>query len=285
MKNLLLLVLVSLIFAACQTGTQETVSNAVPSVKNLWQTDTVLTTVESVIYDPTSDALYVSNIAGDPSGKDGNGSIGKVGLDGKVIAAQWVKGMDAPKGLGISNGKLYVADIDRIHEVDIATATIANSFAVDSAKFLNDITVDSNGRVFVSDSNTGNVYVLDNGAVSVWLTGLDGPNGLLAEGDKMMLALWNQKTLNVVDAGKQVTMKSDSLENPDGIEAVGNGGYLVSSWNGMVHYVDQNGKATMIIDTRADSIGAADIEYIQEKNLLLVPTFFKNTVMAYELTK
>jgi outer membrane protein assembly factor BamB len=285
MKKLILLVLVASIFAACQTGTQETVADAVPSVKNLWQTDTVLTTVESVIYDPTSDALYVSNIAGDPSGKDGNGSIGKVGLDGKVIAAQWVKGMDAPKGLGIWNGKLYVADIDRIHEIDIATATVANSFAVDSAKFLNDVTVDSNGRVFVSDSNTGNVYVLDNGAVSVWLTGLDGPNGLLAEGDKMMLALWNQKTLNVVDAGKQITMKSDSLENPDGIEAVGNGGYLVSSWNGMVHYVDQNGKATMIIDTRADSVGAADIEYIQEKNLLLVPTFFTNTIMAYELTK
>jgi len=285
MKKLILFVLVASIFAACQTGTQETVSNAVPTVKNLWQTDTVLTTVESVIYDPATDALYVSNIAGDPSGKDGNGSIGKVGLDGKVIAAQWVKGMDAPKGLGISNGKLYVADIDRIHEIDIATATIANSFAVDSAKFLNDITIDSNGRVFASDSNTGNVYLLENGAVSVWLSGLDGPNGLLAEGDKMMLALWNQKTLNVIDAGKQVTMKADSLENPDGIEAVGNGGYLVSSWNGMVHYVDQNGKATMIIDTRADSISAADIEYIQEKNMLLVPTFFKNTVMAYELTK
>jgi sugar lactone lactonase YvrE len=285
MKKLVVFVLLASIFAACQTGNQESVATTVPSAKKLWQTDTVLTTVESVIYDPATDALYVANIAGDPSGKDGNGSIGKVGLDGKVINAQWVKGMDAPKGMGIFNGKLFVADIDRIHEVDIATGTIANSYAVDSAKFLNDVTVDANGLVYVSDSNTGNVYLLDKGTVSVWLSGLDGPNGLLAEDGKMMVAQWNKKTLSIVGSDKQLTMTADSIDNPDGIEAVGNGGYLVSSWNGMVTYVDQNGKTTTIIDTRADSVSAADIEYIQAKNMLLVPTFFKNSVVAYELSK
>jgi len=276
--------LVVSVVMACQTGTREA-ATSVPTAKMLWQTDTVLTTSESVIYDPSNEVLYVSNIAGDPSGKDGNGSIGKVGLDGKVIDAQWVKGIDAPKGLGLWNGKLYVADIDRIHEIDIATSAITVSYKVDSAKFLNDVTVDDLGRVYVSDSNTGSIYLLENGVVSVWLTGLDGPNGLLAEGDNLMLALWNQKTLNTVDGAKQVTLKSDSLENPDGIEALGDGGYLVSSWNGMVHYVDASGASTMIIDTRADSIGAADIEFIQSKNLLLVPTFFKNTVMAYEISR
>lgn len=285
MKKLFLLVLVGLGFSACQTGNKEAVATSVPTAKMVWQTDTVLTTSESVIYDPATDALYVSNIAGNPGAKDGNGSIGKVGIDGKVIDAQWVKGIDAPKGLGIWNGKLFVADIDRIHEIDIATATIANSFSVDSAQFLNDVTVGEDGSVYVSDSNTGKVHLLRDGKVSTWLTGLDGPNGLLAEGDNMMLAQWNQKTLNVVDANKQVTLRADSIENPDGIEAVGNGGYLVSSWNGMVHYIDPNGNKTLLVDTRADSVGAADIEYIQEKNLLLVPTFFKNTVVAYELSK
>src|SRR5688572_7211307 len=178
MKKLFLPFLVAAVVVACQTGNQETVSSNVPTIKSLWQTDTVLTTVESVIYDPANDVLYVSNIAGEPSTKDGNGSIGKVGLDGKVIAAQWIKGMDAPKGIGIWNGKLFVADIDRIHEVDIATATIANSHAVEGAQFLNDITVGSDGRVYISDMNTGIIHVLENGAVSKWLEGLDAPNGL-----------------------------------------------------------------------------------------------------------
>jgi len=259
------------LIAGCQSSKQETVAEGTLSVKPLWTTDPVLTTVESVIYDPANDVLYAANIAGDPSAKDGNGSIGKVGMDGKVIAAEWVKGMDAPKGMGIYNGKLYVADIDRIHEVDIAGGTIANTYAVDSAKFLNDITVDGGGKVYAS--------------VTKWLTGLDGPNGLLSEGDNMMVAQWNQKTLSIVGADKQITMKTDSIENPDGIEALGNGGYLVSSWNGMVTYVDPDWKNTLIIDTRADSVSAADIEYVKEKNMLLVPTFFKNTVMAYEIKK
>jgi hypothetical protein len=81
---------------------------------------------------------------------------------------------------------------------------------------------------------------------------------------------------------QQVTMRTDSVENPDGIEAIGNG-YLVSSWNGLVHHIDADWKRTVVLDTRADSLSAADIEYVKEKKLLLVPTFFKNKVMAYEV--
>jgi hypothetical protein len=51
----------------------------------------------------------------------------------------------------------------------------------------------------------------------------------------------------------------------------------------MVTYVSAEGKNTVLLDTRADSVSAADIEYIASKNLLLVPTFFKNTVRAYTL--
>jgi hypothetical protein len=77
----------------------------------------------------------------------------------------------------------------------------------------------------------------------------------------------------------------EGIDNGDGIEAVGDGGYLVSSWNGMIHYISPDWKKTMVLDTRADSVSSADIEYIQEKNLLLIPTFFKNKVRAYEVTK
>jgi hypothetical protein len=96
--------------------------------------------------------------------------------------------------------------------------------------------------------------------------------------------LWNSKTLNWVDlASKQLTMKADSLENPDGIEAIGNGAHLVSSWNGLVNYLDKDWNARIILDTQSSKRGAADIEYIQSKKLLLVPTFYKNSVAAYEL--
>lgn len=278
----------AVLFIACQPAKKETTEAVIeepgsPTLTKLWESDTLLTTCESVIYDPANDILYVANINGAPDGKDGNGFISRLSLDGKIATAQWVAGMDAPKGMGIYNGKLFVTDIDRIHEVDIVTGKIANTYPAEGAKFLNDITVDDAGKVYISDSNTGNILLLDNGKVSVWMSGLQGPNGLLAEGSNLKMASFAAGTFNAIDSNKQVTLIADSIDNGDGIEAVGDGGYLVSSWNGMVHYVDPTGTPALILDTRADSVSAADIEYIAGKKLLLVPGFFKNKVIAYEL--
>lgn len=297
MQKILPVIVIMAVFAsACQTSktTEETAAadtTAAPApppvtLTKKWETDTVLTTCESVIYDEQNDVLYVSNINGDPSGKDGNGFISKVSTDGKVTEAQWIKGIDAPKGLGIANGKLYVTDIDRVHEIDIAKGKILKSYKVEGAKFLNDIAVDNTGKVYVSDSGGGTISVIENGKLSKWMENLAGPNGVHAENGLVYTVLWDGKTFNAIDAAsKQITVKTDSIENGDGIEAIGDGSYLVSSWNGAVTYISPEWKKTLVLDTRADSVSAADIEYIQSKKLLLVPTFFKNKVVAYEVTK
>jgi hypothetical protein len=283
MKPLLLLSMIVLWATSCQPKKEILVTNP-PTLELTWETDTLMTTSESVIYDESNDVLYVSNINGAPDGKDGNGFISKISLDGTLVIQKWIEGMDAPKGMGLYGGKLYVSDIDRLHEIDIATGKIAMTYPVEGASFLNDITVDAKGNVYISDMDTHEILLFANGKVSKWLTGQTAPNGLLAEENTLWMALWNDKTLNQIDIATQVvTLKSDSIENPDGIEAVGDGGYLVSSWNGMVTYVSAEGKNTVLLDTRADSVSAADIEYIASKNLLLVPTFFKNTVRAYTL--
>lgn len=251
-----------------------------------WETDTVLTTCESVIYDKNSDVLYVANINGAPDGKDGNGFISKVSLDGKVTEPQWVKGMDAPKGMGIANGKLYVTDIDRIHEIDLASGKITKTHKVQGGKFLNDIATDESGKVYISDTGANNILVIENGKLSTWLENLNGPNGLHIEGNRVLLAQFAGQDLNTIDiASKQVSMVADSVDSADGIEPLGDGNYLVSSWNGIVTHVTSDWKTTVLLDTRDQKINAADIEYIPEKNLLLVPAFFKNKVMAYEVKR
>lgn len=281
-KTLIAMAVVITVIASCSAPKETTTELKAPALTMKWETDTVLTTCESVLYDKANDVLYVANIAGKPDSVDGNGFISKVGLDGKVTEAQWVKGLNAPKGMGIANGKLYVADITEIVEIDPASGAITNKYKVDGAEFLNDITTDGSGKVFVSDSNTGAVSVLQDGSVGTFLSGQHGPNGLLSDGDTFLVALWADKTLNTVENG-QVVLKADSIENPDGIEAVGDGGYLVSSWNGKVTYVSPDGRTKEILNTSGDGVSAADIEYIADKKLLLVPTFFKNKVVAYEL--
>jgi outer membrane protein assembly factor BamB len=213
-----------------------------------------------LLYDQDQNLLYVSDINGAPDAKDGNGFISRISMDGKITDRYWTKGLDAPKGMGLANGKLYVADIDKVREIDVKTGKLTHTYPITGAKFLNDISTDNGGKVYISDTNGGAIYVLENGKISQWMKDLKGPNGLLAEEGRMMTALWDAKNLSSIDlTGKQVTLKTDSIENPDGVEAIGDGAYLVSSWNGMVHYVDANGKKTMILDTRPDSLSAADI--------------------------
>lgn len=251
-----------------------------------WQTEPLLTTCESVLYDEDQDLLYVSNIDGAPDAKDGNGFISKVSLDGKVTDRYWIKGgLDAPKGMGLSKGKLFVSDITRVHEIDTKTGKITHTYPAKGAVFLNDIAVDGN-KVYVSDSGGGSIYLIEDGKLSTWMSGLHNPNGLFIDGGKMVMALWDDKTLNTVDlSSKEVTLRTDSIPNPDGVEAIDNNEYLVSSWNGIINYIDADWKKTILLDTQKDSVNSADIEYIKSKKLLLVPTFFKNKVVAYEVDK
>ena len=265
---------------------QDSTQTPLLTLNLLWETDTVLTTCESVLYDDERSILYVSNIAGQPGDKDGNGFISKVDLNGKVVELKWIQGLNAPKGLGRFKDKLYVADIDRVLEIGINDGKITKSFAVDGAKFLNDITVDSIGRIFISDTGDGKILMIENGNLSTWMENIDAPNGLLAENDKLQMLTWSGQTVNTIDvASKQVTMRIDSIENLDGIEAMNDGSYILSSWNGMIHYVDEDWNNTMVLDLRADSVNSADIEYISDRNMLLVPTFFNNTVRAYQISK
>ena len=84
------------------------------SLVKLWETDTLLKTPESVLYSAKEKFLYVSNIDGAAAAKDGKGSVGKVGLDGKIIMVDWVAGLNAPKGMGLYKNKLYVADLTEV---------------------------------------------------------------------------------------------------------------------------------------------------------------------------
>lgn len=287
--------LAALTMIGCQSGnktTEEAVVDENPetTVKLVkkWETDTTLTTPESVYYDVTNGVLYVACIgAVPPDAKDGDGFIAKVGLDGQIVETKWVAGLDAPKGMGMVNDKLYVTNIDEVIEIDAGTGEVSNTFAVEGAQFLNDITVDAAGNVYISDSNTNKIFILANGAVAQWTEGeaLGGPNGLFAEEDRLMLASFGNGKFSTINlANKDVQTVADSIPGGDGIVKMGED-YLVSNWNGEVYYVTSDWEKTKILDTKDQGANAADIELVADQDLLLVPTFFGNQVVAYEVVK
>ncbi len=247
-----------------------------------WETDTLLKTPESVLYDGPSKILYVSNIDGTPDGKDGKGSIGKVGLDGKIIVTDWVKGLNAPKGMGLYKNKLYVADLTEVVVIDVTAAKIIAHIPVPGAVFLNDITIDKNGIVYVSDTRSFKVHKIESEKVSTILEGLKGPNGLLAVGADLLI-LDRGSLLKLSPGGKPVTLATDMDAATDGIEMVKPNEYLVSSWVGLIYYVSADGSKQTLLDTREQKINSADIGYDAKNRILYVPTFYKNGIVAYEL--
>ena len=276
MKHILSLALAFCLTSAyCQTLTLK------------WKTDASLTTSESVAFDSKNNVLYVSCIDGKPDEKDGKGFIGKVSPDGKVLAAQWVSGLDAPKGLGIFKDNLYVADITKIVTINIPTGKVTGSVEVPGAKFLNDITVDKKGNVYASDTQTGKIHILKDGKVDVFFesTEFKGVNGLLALQSGMYVVDFPSGTNYKLSADKKLTTVGKTGEGADGIVPLGNDEYLISSWHGEVYFIDAKGESKKLVDTKEEKVNAADIEYDAKTKTLFVPTFFANGVTAYTFSK
>jgi sugar lactone lactonase YvrE len=240
-------------------------------------------TPESVCYDPVSQILYVADINGKPTEKDGNGFISTLSVDGKIGELRWVSGLNAPKGMGIFNGKLYVTDIDRVARIDIKSRTIEKFYEFPEAKFLNDIAIDKDGAVYISDMMSTRIYRIFQEKAETWLDDkvLTDPNGLFVENDKLMIGCEKIVIASLKD--KKMTVWLDKTGGIDGLEATGDGQYIFSDWSGNVYLVDKDQKIEKILDTTPIGMNAADIEFIPEKRLLLVPTFGDNRVVAYQL--
>ncbi len=274
----------SLLIGFVQLSTS--VAGQTVSLEKKWETSATLKEPESVIYDQANNVLYVSNINNPAAGKDGNGSIGRISLTGQVQDVEWVVGgMDAPKGLGLSKGLLYVADLTKVVIIDTKTGKVVRTIEVKDAGMLNDITVDTEGVVYVSDSDKKRIYRINNNQAEVWLEKdfFLKPNGLLAHQNKFYMIDMNAGIFYEVDKNtKALTKIAEGLVGGDGIVPFGND-FIISNWNGEINHVSANGQVKKLLDTKADKVNAADIDYIPGQNLLLVPTFFANKVVAYEV--
>lgn len=253
----------------------------------VWETDTTLRTPESVLYDGHN-TLYVANIDGKADALDGSGFISKVSLDGKIENLRWTSGLNAPKGMGLYKNRLYVTDIYRLVCINTENGQAEKTWdAPEKNAFLNDITVAKNGTVYVSDNRNNKIYRLKDGQWEVFMEGdqLNGPNGVLAVGkDKLMIGSTKIGALQSVNlATKTITKLADGMAATDGIVPEGKANYFVSDWNGQLFHVNADGTKQQLLDTREAKINSADIDYVAKKKLLVVPTFYKNSVVAYRV--
>jgi DNA-binding beta-propeller fold protein YncE len=272
-------IIISLAFVCCSVGT---INAQKVTVQKLWATDTILKVPESVLVDDKENCLWVSNIDGASNGKDGKGSISKLSKTGTPINLDWVTGLNAPKGMAKYKQELYVADLTELVVIDIKKGVIKNKIKVEGSVFLNDVAVNKNGAVFVSDSRTGKVHRYENNMVTIEVENLQGPNGLLSIDDQLLIL--DKGSLLSLTPGGTISKIMDGMDpSTDGIEKVAPNQYIVSCWNGIVYFVEAGAQKITLFDTRSEKINSADIGYDPKNRIIYVPTFLKNSVVAYQL--
>ena len=262
------------------------VSGGTYKVDKQWQTKKEFRVPESILFDESRNVLYVSNINGKSTEKNGQGFISKVSLDGKIEVLKWATGLHAPKGSAIYKNKLYVSDIDHLIEIDVKTGKILAKYPATGAKFLNDVAADASGNVYVTDMSSENsmIYTLRHGTMVVWMKGgeISRPNGLDIEGKRLLVGNSGDGSLKAINlADKKITTIARVGSGIDGLRSDGKGNYFISDWRGKTSLVTASGQIIVLIDTTALKINSADLEYIKNRKLLLIPTFFANSVVAY----
>ena len=265
------------------------------SSASVWTATDGIKTPESVYFDPASGFVFSSQIDGAPDGRDGNGRIVKLNRDGSLVNADFVTGLNAPKGLRACNGTLWTADIDEVLAIDIASGQIKTRTKVADAKFLNDVAC-AGDTAYVTDMMGNRVYAVKDGKATVAAEGdLEFPNGLLVDGDRLIVGGWGSApkadfTNDVkghlysydLATKKKTLITPKPTANIDGLESDGKGGYLVTDYiAGTLMHISANGESKVI---RTLKPGSADIGYVGDKAIVIVPMMNDNSVIAYDIS-
>lgn len=258
-----------------------------------------LSAPEAVRYEPEEDVYLVSNVAGDPFAVDGNGFISKVSPEGKMLELKFIDGsskqtpLDAPKGMAIKDGQLYVADITWVRVFDLKSGAPRAKLFAQGATFLNDVAV-QDGVVFVTDSgwkpgfeDTGSDAILQINPKKVVVepylaeTSLGNPNGIVATKDGLVVVGGKGEMYSIADRkkGPPTSLPAGFL---DGVIALEDGSFLVASWAGKSIFQGKPGGEFRAVVTNLPSPAA--IGFDTKRKRLLVPSMKEDRVLCFELT-
>jgi sugar lactone lactonase YvrE len=261
-------------------------------------------TPESVLYDAEPDVYLVSNINGGEVAADGNGFISRIDPTGRVLDLKWIDGsrpeqaLDAPKGMAISDGVLYVADITSVRMFDRVTGKATGKVTIPGATFLNDVAAAPDGTVYVSDSGLkqGKTGLEPSGSDAVYRIakgggkaeriikdkGLGNPNGLLADDEGVWVVTFGSGQIyRVSREGRKEAGENLPSGQLDGIVQVADGSLLVSSWEGNSILRGSPGAGFLASITGIAS--PADIGYDSKRKRVLIPLFMGDAVETRRL--
>lgn len=281
--------------AAAATGPQASIVLTVDS----------LDAPEAARFDPDLGVYFVANIDGSPLGKDGNGYISRLSREGTVDSLRFIAGgrggvtLNAPKGMAIKGDTLWVADIDVARAFDKRTGKpIATVSLAGQAKFLNDAVVGPDGAIYMTDTGVADdgkggmahpgpdrVFRIAGRKATVALEFPDkpGPNGITwdsAASKFVIVSFQGPSIYHWAPGDSAATVLAQGPGMMDGIEPLGDGSFVVSTWTDSSLFALRGNRITTLVRGLP---GAADIAFDPERNRVAVPLLTENRLEFVEL--
>ena len=254
---------------------------------------------DQVLWHAKSDSWFVSNLGGGISlAEDGYGWITRLNKDGEVIAAQWLRGLDAPSGMTSTDDKLFICDRKGVIQVDIKSNNIDEVFLMPDAEFINDVVISPAGDLYVSDFFGNTIYKIpaNTRKPEVFVEIENSPDGLYFDGNTLIVVTWGKDvdrqsfkttengTMLVVDlTSRKVKHFSENVGNIGNLEGVtksSDGDFYVTDWmNGKLLKVSAEGVEEVLTGLK----NPTDPDYSKELNIIAFPEHSGNRVIFYHL--
>ena len=236
--------------------------------------------------------IFISEIGG--VGKKGDGRILEIFTNGqkKVIAS----GLNDPKGLLVEGNTIYVTDVDEIKKVSFdgnVSPWIGPKDFPRKISFLNDLTIDRNTIIYVSDSGEvvngerrgGAVYrISSTGKVSLLVDSandpnIQAPNGLLAfQRGFLMVADFTTGVLSRIRLRNfSVEKMAEGFGGGDGLAFSGTKLYISDWKGGKIWSIDLTAPGQNPKLFKEGFTNPADIDVTSDGKFLVVPEIMKAT--------
>ncbi len=205
------------------------------------------------------------------------------------VVTVFATGASGPQGLEIVNDTLYSCEGGNIHLYNINTGASIATIAFAGATFLNGITHDINGTLYITDFSQKKIHRLNTATRqhNIFVTGLvKSPDGIIYDqpNNRCVFVNWGASApimrVNLTDS-TTATITATTLGNCDGIAKDGAGNYYVTSWTGssITRFSNTFTNPTTVISTGLNN--PADIFYNTVTDTLAVPNSGGNNTKYY----
>lgn len=235
---------------------------------------------ESVEFDYANNRWLIAN-------NSGNNILARSSSTGALTV--FASSVTGPHGLEIVNDTLYVCSGASLKAFNINTG--ASVFSINlGASFLNGITHDNSGYLYITDYSTKKIYRfnINDHSFSIFVAATGGtfsPNGIIYDQPNnrcVFVSFGTSTPIKAMDitTGAVTTIITSTLGNCDGIAKDGAGNWYISSWSGskITRYTNTFTTPTIVVTGLSSP---ADIFYNTVTDTLGVPNSGSANNTAY----